>query len=36
MGTFAWPLRISNMNGGVSREIEVTVDPDDRDGPTTI
>jgi len=26
MGTFAWPLRISNMNGGASREIEATVD----------
>ena len=26
MGTFSWPLRISNMNGGASREIEATVD----------
>lgn len=26
MGTFSWPLRISDMNGGASREIEATVD----------
>ncbi len=26
MGTFSWPLRISGMNGGASREIEATVD----------
>ena len=26
MGTFSWPLRISDMNGGPSREIEATVD----------
>ena len=26
MGTFNWPLRISGMNGGPSREIEATVD----------
>ena len=26
MGTFKWPLRISNMNSGASREIEATVD----------
>ncbi len=26
MGTFSWPLRISDMNGGASWEIEATVD----------
>ncbi len=26
MGTFSWPLRISGMNGGPSREIEAMVD----------
>ena len=26
MGTFSWPLCISGMNGGPSREIEATVD----------
>ena len=26
MGTFDWPLRISGLNGGPSREIEATVD----------
>lgn len=26
MGTFSWPLHISGMNGGSSREIEATVD----------
>ena len=26
MGTFSWPLHISAMNGGLSREIEATVD----------
>ena len=26
MGTFNWPIQISGMNGGPSREIEATVD----------